>query len=355
MQRAELGWDTFFENGFQPYARIGYSAARVAQHHRNGYIIITEEGELRAEIAGALRHRAVNPADLPAVGDWVAAALRTHEGSATIHGVLPRRSVFSRKEAGNSTNEQIVAANVDTLFLLTGLDGNFNLQRIERYLVLAWESGARPVVVLSKADLCDALADRIQEVQTVAFGTPVIAVSVVDGTGLDELQHYMQPGSTVALLGSSGTGKSTLTNTLAGNYVQQTGDVSDSVGKGRHTTTSRELIVLPNGALVIDTPGMRELGLWSNEESLAETFEDVEELARRCRFTDCRHADEPGCAIRAALARGDLDARRFRNYQKMRRELAYLERRVDQAAALEEKRRWKRIGMENRRRPDKRG
>ncbi|HVZ37767.1 MAG TPA: ribosome small subunit-dependent GTPase A [Candidatus Kapabacteria bacterium] len=355
MQRAELGWDTFFENGFEPYAHMGYSAARVAQHHRNGYIIITDEGELRAEIAGALRHRAVNPADLPAVGDWVAATLRTHEGSATIHGVLPRRSLFSRKEAGNSTSEQIVAANVDTLFLITGLDGNFNLQRIERYLVLAWESGARPVVVLSKADLCDALEDRTREVQAVAFGTPVIAVSVVDGTGLDELQHYMQPGGTVALLGSSGTGKSTLTNALAGDYVQETGDVSRSVGKGRHTTTSRELIVLPNGALVIDTPGMRELGLWSNEESLAETFEDIEGLARRCRFTDCRHADEPGCAIRTALASGDLDARRFRNYQKMRRELAYLERRVDQAAALEEKRRWKRIGMENRRRPDKRG
>ncbi len=344
MNDIELGWSPFFEAGFQPFAQQGYCAARVAQEHRNGYLVLSSaHGELHAELAGAFRHRATERRDLPAVGDWVAIDPRPGEGRATVHGVLPRSSFFSRKAPGNAAEEQAIAANVDLVLLVTGLDDNFNTRRIERYLVLAWESGARAVIVLNKADLCDQAEHRRADVEAIAFGTPIVVVSAETGTGIEELRTLATPGRTLALLGSSGVGKSTLVNAIAGYQAQRTGAVSDSVGKGRHTTTVRELLMLPNGGLVIDTPGMRELGLWSGEEALEGTFEDVDAIVAQCRFSDCGHNSEPGCAVNEALANGTLPEERWRSYRKLQREIAYLERRTDSSAAALEKQRWRAI------------
>ncbi len=337
------GWDASVAAAFAPYAEQGMSAARVALEHRNAYVIITAAGELRAEIAGSFRHNAAERDDLPTVGDFVAVSTREHEGRATIHAVLPRRSLFARKVPGSRSALQTIAANIDTVFLVSGLDDNFNVRRIERYLLVAWESGAQPVIVLNKADLCADVASCVEEAEAVAFGTPVVALSAVTGEGLSDLMEHVRPGRTAALLGSSGVGKSTITNALAGRDVLRTGHVSESVGKGRHTTTHRELIVLPSGVVLIDTPGMRELGVWGGEEALDGTFTDVEEIAERCRFRDCTHRNEPGCAIREALESGALDASRLRSYQKLQRELAYQERRTDESAARAEKERWKQL------------
>jgi len=341
MDLKRLGWSPLFSEEFEArYADRGYIAGRVALEHKNSFVIHTEQGEIRAEIAGRLRHHAAARADLPAVGDWVAIELR--DGHAIIQGVLRRTGWFSRKAPGDAATEQIVAANIDTVFIVVGLDGNFNLRRIERTLILAWESGARPVIVLNKADLCDDIGQRIAEVEEVAIGVPVIPISAAEGKGSEELGTYLPAGTTAVLLGSSGVGKSTITNLLAGEERQRISAVSGSVGKGRHTTTHRELILLPSGGVIIDTPGMRELGLWGEEDSLRETFEDIEALGERCRFSDCGHGSEPGCMIRRALDDGTLDAGRYRNYQKLQRELGYLERRDDVQAALQTKQEWKR-------------
>ncbi|MDB5032909.1 MAG: rsgA [Chlorobi bacterium] len=346
-----LGWSPFFSKSFAPYAEQGYRAGRVAREHRNMYEIFAEEGELQGEVSGRMRHQTVDRGDFPAVGDWVVIGRADGAERHTIHALLPRKSKFSRNAAGGTTEEQIVAANIDTAFLVTGLDDNFNPRRIERYLILAWESGADPVIVLTKADLCDDLERYLDDARAVALGVPVIPVSSPDGGGLDRLAPYLGAGRTAVLLGSSGVGKSTLTNRLAGAELLKVGEVSGSVGKGKHTTTHREMILLPGGGLIIDTPGMRELQLWEADEGLQETFEDIASLAERCRFRDCGHGNEPGCAIRRALDDGTLDAARYRNYTKMERELAYLVRKDDKAAALAEKERWKKIGKESRKLP----
>jgi ribosome biogenesis GTPase len=362
MTLESLGWSTFFANGFARYIEQGYSAGRVALEHKNRYQIFSESGQMWGEISGRMRHDAAGRDAFPAVGDWV--AMSTGPGGtpggapggtqAIIHAVLPRRSKFSRKAPGAVTEEQIVAANVDTVFLVTGLDDNFNVRRIERYLTLAWESGASPVVVLNKADLRADVEACVAETESVAFGAPVIAVSAAGGEGIERLRELIGPGRTAALMGSSGVGKSTITNALAGEQVMDAGSVSDSVGKGRHTTTHRELIPLPDGGLLIDTPGMRELQLWGGDEGLHETFEDVEELAARCRFGDCRHEGEPGCAIAEAIDNGTLDERRFGNYQKLQRELAYFNRRHDKSLMAAEKKKWKQIHVQMKDRPIKR-
>ena len=276
------------------------------------------------------------------VGDWVVVTAPNAAAEATILRVLPRKSHFSRKVTGDRSEEQVVAANVDTVWIVSSLDRDFSLRRIERYLTLAWESGANPVVVLTKSDLGDAADRHTLEVESIAIGTSVHTTSTLTGEGIDEFRVYLSRYATVALLGSSGVGKSTLINALAGSEVRETAAVRRD-GKGRHTTTHRQLLRRPCGGLVIDTPGMRELQLWDSQAGLADTFCDIDELKTECRFSDCRHASEPGCAVAAAVTQGLLSQDRLQSYQKLQRELAFLERKQDARAQAAEKRRIKSI------------
>ncbi|MBN1343803.1 MAG: ribosome small subunit-dependent GTPase A [Phycisphaerae bacterium] len=343
MDLTDLGWKPDLETLFEPYRQAGYAPGRVAREHRHLYGVLTEHGELMGEVSGRYRHEAVDRAGFPAVGDWVAVEPRHGQARATIHALLPRTSRFSRKVAGGVTEEQVVAANIDTVFLVNGLDGDLNPRRIERYLGLAWASGAAPVILLNKADLCDDVGAAVGRVEAVAIGVPIHPVSAACAEGLDALSVYLSRGRTVALLGSSGVGKSTLINRLLGVDRQRTQAVREDDSHGRHTTTCRELIPLPRGGCVIDTPGMRELQLWGDQAGASRTFEDVESLAARCRFRDCRHENEPGCAVREALAGGSLDPKRFESYVKLTKELNYLEMRQDHRAQSIERAKWKQI------------
>lgn len=338
-----LGWSARFADAFQAHAGPDVVPGRVSLEYQHIYRVFTEQGEVLATLAGRLRHEAVAAVEYPGVGDWVALRLRPSGTRSTILSVLPRRSRFSRKAAGDTTREQIVAANIDTVFLTTGLDDDFNLRRIERYLVTAWESGAQPVVLLTKADLSDDPDARVREVETIAAGAPVHATSARRDHGVDVLEQYLSPGLTVALLGSSGVGKSTLINRLIGHEQQRTAEVSPRRSRGRHTTTHRELILLPNGGLVIDTPGLREIQLWDVGGAIGTTFADVEALAAGCYFSDCRHDTEPRCAVRQGVAEGAVPADRLDHYLKLRREADHLAAKQDQLAQLQEKRRGKAI------------
>lgn len=340
------GWDESFAEAFAPLAAEGFEAGRVFLQHNRALMLYTALGDLQAETTGRLRFHARGAEDLPAVGDWVAFRRVEGEGKAKIHEILPRRSKFSRKAAGSETLEQIVAANVDTVFLVTGLDDDYNPRRVERYLIMAWESGAEPVVVLNKADLIEEVEERRIEIERVAPGVPVLALSAKRGVGVEQLLPYVVRGHTVVLMGSSGTGKSTITNRLLGAEVQRTQEVRLSDARGRHTTTHRELFLLPGGGLVLDTPGMRELQLLVSERGLRETFEEIEETAARCRFTNCRHEGEPGCAVREALDAGQLDAQRYQNYRKMQAEMRHAATLLDQRKPPEEKSRVKRVHRE---------
>jgi ribosome biogenesis GTPase len=346
MNLDELGWNRFFEEQFEQYKNQSYAPARIAREHKNLYLSYCELGELDAEVSGKFRHSAHSRGDFPSVGDWVAVDARPQEGSATIHAVLPRKSNFSRKavlsggmpDTGGKTEEQVLAANIDTVFLVCGLDGDFNVRRIERYLTVAWDSGATPVIVLNKTDICPDIEACVSEVESVAFGVPILPVSAKQNEGLEAVSRYLTTGKTVALLGSSGVGKSTIINSILGTELLKVRDVREDDSKGRHTTTSREMIVLPTGGVVIDTPGMREIQMWGDEEGLMRTFDDIAELAEGCRFSDCRHEREPGCAVRKAIEDGELDAKRFRNYLKLQKELQHLARRKDRKKARQDER-----------------
>jgi ribosome biogenesis GTPase / thiamine phosphate phosphatase len=346
-----LGWTPALMKEFEPHARLGLDAGRVAVVHKDLCGVYTPMGELWAEVSGRMRQEAASRAQLPVTGDWVVLRPRPSEGRATIHALLPRWSVFSRKAAGAVTEEHVVAANADSVFLVCGLDRDFNLRRIERALVLAAESGAEPVVVLTKADLCDDPAARRTDVVGVAPAVAVHVVSSVTGDGLAGLASYVAAGRTVALVGSSGVGKSTLVNRLLGSEAQPTAPVSAHDGRGRHTTTRRELIPLASGGWIIDTPGLRELQLWADEEALPSAFADVDAFAAECRFRDCRHENEPGCAVRAALADGRLPPERFASFLKLRKELHHLALRQDVWARQAEARRVRSIHKYGRRRP----
>jgi ribosome biogenesis GTPase len=345
MRLTELGWDDGYASSFR--SAVGnedLQPGRVAIEFNYLYRVYVEEGELEAVLAGRLKHRASSRAELPAVGDWVALRRRPGHERATITAILPRRSRFSRRLAGQITDEQVVAANVDVLFLVMGLDGDFSVRRLERYLVLALEGGASPVVLLTKPDLAPDCSARTAAVQAVCGSAPVHVVSPKSGTGIDQVGVYLTAGRTAALLGSSGVGKTTIINRLVGQDVRRTREVRSSDSKGRHTTTHRELIALPGGGLIIDTPGMRELQLWETGSSVRDTFDDIEGLAGRCRFTDCRHRDEPRCAVKAAVASGAIAAARLDSYLKLQDEAAHLARQQDERAQIQEKRRAKIMG-----------
>lgn len=323
MKLQDLGWDAFFAEAFEPYEKDNLIPARVSARHHGPCELLTGRGRLGGIISGRLTEE-----ELPAVGDWVAVRPVDGEKKAVIEAVLPRRSVFTRKEAWKRTVEQVIAANVDTVFLVTAFGQDLNPRRLERYLTAAWDSGATPVIVANKCDTAEDPAAEIALVEPVAMGVPIYAVSAISGEGLDALESELEPGKTVALLGSSGVGKSTLVNRFAGREVLATAETSVE-GRGRHTTSHRELVPLPSGALLLDTPGMRELQLWADEEVLETTFSEISAIAANCRFADCAHEQEPGCAVRDALSDGTLSAERYESYRKLQRELRALEVRKD--------------------------
>jgi ribosome biogenesis GTPase len=337
------GWDAYFEALWNESAWESAVPARVVGQQRKFWRIASDSGEGWAEAAGKLRLAAEEGADWPAVGDWVAVDLRAVGDSALILEVLPRRSRFVRKAAGKKMGEQVIAANLDTVLLVSALDGDFNPRRVERYLAQCWESGAKPVIVLNKADACADTREKAAEMERIALGSSVCVVSAKTGQGMETLEPFLIPGQTLALLGSSGAGKSTLANLLLGHLRQEVREVRENDSRGRHTTTSRELLLLPDGALLMDTPGLRELQLWDAEEGLTQTFAEIDELAEQCRFLDCRHEGEPGCAVRAALDAGTLDPARLENRRKLLREQEFLRRKLDPEARQKQKAQWKGI------------
>lgn len=343
MKLEAFGWSDFFADSFRFYAGKVYTVGRIYLEHKGIYWLYTEMGEISAEIAGKMRYVARKREDLPAVGDWAVIQIRENERKATIYGILPRKSKFSRKTPGAITEEQIVAANIDTVMLVSGLDNDFNPRRIERYITMAQSSGAEPVIVLNKADVCEYVEQRLSEVEQIAHGILVVLISAIQDNTSEVLLPFISKGQTVALLGSSGVGKSTITNRLLGRERQEVQEVRVKDSCGRHTTTNRELLILPNGGLIIDTPGMRELQLWTNDEELHTTFEDIEILAQQCYFSNCQHSGEIGCAVTEALENGNLNSARLNNYNKMQRELAYLLEKQDFRAAQMKKEKVKKI------------
>jgi len=343
MELASLGWNPVFSGHFAPYREEGLIPVRIVRENRTNYVALGEGGRFICDVSGKFRFKSQDGLCRPTTGDWVAVSIRPGERKAIIHALIPGKSSFIRKVAGRVTEAQVVAANVDTVFIVCGLDLNFRLRRIERYLSLAEESGALPVILLNKADLCPDVEMKTKEAQSIASGIDVHVISACQRSGLGALKKYLKTGETVAFLGSSGVGKSTIINALLGAEYLKVNKVSETGSRGRHTTTFRELILVPDGGMVIDTPGMRELQVWGEEESLDRVFSDIEELSGECRFPDCRHQGEPGCAVREAIKSGLLDPERLESFQKLKREFTYLESRQVMKPSRIEKTHWKAI------------
>jgi ribosome biogenesis GTPase len=339
MRLGELGWNDALAEAFTPFAeKADVQPGRVAIEFNHNYRVYVDDAEIEAVAAGRLKHQAESRSELPAVGDWVVVRKRPDEDRGSIQAILPRWSKFSRKAAGDVTGEQVVAANVDVVFLVMALDNDFNLRRLERYVLIARDSGAAPVILLTKPDVGTDVPARVAEVAALAGDLPIHVLSPKMNQGVEQVRAYLRVGRTGALLGSSGVGKSTIINRLVGSDVQKTRDVRESDSRGRHTTSHRELVKLPEGGLIVDTPGMRELQLWDVGEAVRETFDDIEALAKACRFTDCRHREEPRCAVKAAVADDHIPASRLESYHKLQDELAHLVTQQDERARLEDKR-----------------
>lgn len=352
MELKDLGWDSHFKTQFENYDnKEGLEPARVTQEHKGLYMMINSRGEYLAEISGRMRYLARGYSDFPAVGDWVLAKIFPREKKGIIHVILERKTRFSRKavlsggmpESHGKTEEQMIAANIHTVFIVNSMDSDFSLRRIERYMTSVYASNMNPVIVLNKSDIISDIETYINQAESIAFGVPVIPVSGLTGKGIDDLRKFIHPGETIVFLGSSGVGKSTIINNLTGTERQKVNVVRKIDQKGRHTTTTRELIILPDGGILIDTPGMREFQPWKGENDTGNAFEDIKSFAEKCRFKNCSHESEPGCAVKKALSNGHLDAGRYKNYMQMKREARHLEARVEKRAELAEKKKWKDI------------
>ena len=342
MTLKELGWNEFFEERFSQYRGHGLTPARIVRETRHVYDIQAESGRHRAEISGLFHYTAVTRADYPTIGDWV--LVSETDGTFIIEKVLERRTSFSRKSAGREMDEQVIAANIDILYIVNSLDGgrNFNMRGIERYIAMAEESGAKPVIVLNKSDLCE---DKESAFREAGFSrdVPVHIVSALTGHGLAELAGPCAAGSTITFTGPSGVGKSALINALTGEEKLRTGAQRADDLRGRHTTTHKEMFFLPGGQMLIDTPGLRELGLWADENAIDSAFPDITGLAGKCRFRDCSHSSEPGCAVQKALAEGMLDYARYENYLGMKREISFLNSKTDIKSGIERKSKEKKL------------
>ena len=318
----KYGFSKSFSNGILQDNQL--TPARILSQEKGFYRIISDKGKKLAEVSGKFQFQTTVSSDYPAVGDFVLVNWNESGNSAIIESLLPQKSAFIRKAAGGSQQEQVVAANIDIVFLCMALNNDFNLRRMERYISIAWDSGAMPVVVLTKSDLCDDLEQKLAEVSTIAFGVDVLVTTSTEENGYEELLPFISEGKTIAFIGSSGVGKSTLINRLLGKELLKTNGLRND-DKGRHTTTHRELFLLPSGGMVIDTPGMREFGMWDNDTGIERTFMDIEELAAQCKFRNCTHTNEPGCAIQKALTTGKLEINRWQSYQKLKAENDYME------------------------------
>jgi ribosome biogenesis GTPase len=333
----KLGWNAFFGERFRGYA-TDHEPGRVSTVNKNSCKVHMKGGVVRARVSGKLRQDGLRPA----VGDWVAIH-RDESDIFTIQAVLPRKSKISRKDPGRATGEQVIVTNIETVFIVTSLNQDLNMRRLERYIATAKQSGAEPVIVLNKSDICTDVEAKIDEVKAIAPDLSVLAISATEKIGLEKLSPYLQDGKTAVLLGSSGVGKSTLINALEGRERQKIGEIREDDGRGRHTTTARELLILEKGGIIIDNPGMREIQLWDASDGLDDAFQDIAELAKECKFSDCRHETEPGCAVKKAIEEGTLSEGRLESYRKLQRELSAIERKKNPKLMAEEQKKWKKI------------
>ncbi|MGL1893302.1 MAG: ribosome small subunit-dependent GTPase A [Spirochaetaceae bacterium] len=343
MNLEKWGLTSYFKELTEYLVEQGLHIGRIVKESRHLYEIETEQGRYSGKVSGHFVFTAINRADYPTIGDWV--AVKLDQDTAVIEKLIERKSSFSRKRAGNEIEEQVIAANIDYIFLVFGLEGgrNYSEGAVERFLTRAWDSGASPIIVLNKSDICENTADFIYKTELIAAGTPIYLTSAIDGSGLDDLRKYLKPGKTIAFTGFSGVGKSALINALCGVEIMRTGSIRDDDKKGKHTTTHKELILLDDGSILIDSPGLKELQLWGDEDTLDSTFEDISEFADLCKFSDCSHNGEPGCQVQRALDSGELDKDRYNRYLKMKKELQFLERKTSLKAQQDEKKKWKDI------------